>query len=213
MKQCVLPSCNSEYVSFQESIPLMKNNGRSKLLSYYIELINSFDPFVNRIICYYIRLLSLFADGYHEESVNVADNVVDVIVQSIKQHKRLPTKERNDMLGIVAKEIDLSPETIEQLKNLYQLRCIFSAHPAPSKWWDFSEIYEGKIELMINAIKTLIIKYLLYERDNRNIEKNPPCWSDWFLVNCDMLFDSVWFYKLPVFNTSNFISGHSSTYA
>jgi len=190
---------NSEYLLFRKDIPTIHNR-KSQLCSYYIDLINSFDPFVNRVLYYYIRSLSLLADGYDEEAITAADNTVDVIFQAIKQRKQIPTKARIDMYNIVQTEISLPSGTIEQLENLYQLRCGFSAHPAHSKWWDFSEIYESDIEAIMYSVKSTVIKFLMFERDNRKIEKVPSCWSDWFMDNCDIIYDAVWFHKSPILN-------------
>lgn len=198
-KECTLPFLNSEYLLFRKDIPTIHNR-KSRLFSYYIDLINSFDPFVNRVLYYYIRSLSLLADGYDEEAITAADNTVDVIFQAIKQRKQIPTKARIDMYNIVQTEISLPSGTIEQLENLYQLRCGFSAHPAHSKWWDFSEIYESGIEAIMYSVKSTVIKFLMFERDNRKIEKVPSCWSEWFMDNCDIIYDAVWFHKLPILN-------------
>lgn len=191
-----LPFSDSAYNSFRNNIPVMHNK-KNRLFSYYIDLINAFDPFVNRVLYYYIRSLSLLADRYDEEAITAADNAVDVICQAIKQQKQIPTKARTDMYNIIQTEINLSSGTVEQLKNLYQLRCGFSAHPAQSKWWDFSEIYENDIEAIMYSVKTTVIKFLIFERNNRKIEKVPSCWSDWFMDNCETIYDAVWFHRLP----------------
>ena len=164
-----MPFFNSEYLSFRKDIPAIHNR-KSQLCSYYIDLINSFDPFVNRVLYYYIRSLSLLADGYDEEAITAADNTVDVIFQAIKQRKQIPNKARIDMYNIVQTEISLPSGTIEQLENLYQLRCGFSAHPAHSKWWDFSEIYESDIEAIMYSVKSTVIKFLMFESFLYNIK-------------------------------------------
>lgn len=194
-----LPHGNLKYHAFHDSIPAIRN-GRNYCLERYLDLINSFDPFVNKSLCYYARALALLADGYGEEAITAADNAVDVIFQAIKQRKHLPTMNRKNMYTVVNDEIYLPNGTIEQLENLYQLRCSFSAHPAHSKWWDFYEIYEKDIEATINAARAIIIKFLMYEKKNRKIEKTPSCWSEWFYKNCDTVYDAVWFHKLPMLN-------------
>ena len=195
-----LPYDNSKYTAFRNDIPIMRNK-RNRTLERYLELINSFDPFVNKVIYYYVRSLSLLSDGYDEEAITAVDNAVDVIFQAIKQQKQLPTMDRKSMYPIVKNEIHLPNGTIEQLENLYQLRCNFSAHPAHSKWWDFYEIYESDIEVIMAAVKAAITKFLMYETNNRRIEKTPSCWSEWFRKNCDIVYDAVWFHKLPTLNT------------
>ncbi len=142
----------------------------------------------------------MLTDGYDEEAITEADSIVDAIFQAIKQRKQIPIKARIDMYDIVQNEINLPSGTVEQLENLYQLRCGFSAYPAHSKWWDFSEIYEGDIEEIMYSVKSTVIKFLMFERDNRKIEKVPSCWSDWFMDNSDIIYDAVWFHKLLILN-------------
>ena len=194
-----LPYGESEYMAFRNSIPTIRNK-RNRTLERFANIINSFDPYINRVIYYYVRSLSLLSSGYDEEAITAADNAVDVIFQAIKQQKQLPTRDRKNMYSIVKNEIHLPNGAIEQLENLYQLRCSFSAHPALSKWWDFFEIYESDIEALMDAVKVAIIKFLLYEASNRKINKNPSCWSEWFIDNCDIVYDAIWFHKLPTLN-------------
>jgi len=195
----LLPVCNSYYHSFHNDISVNKSK-RNQRLAYYIELLNSFDPFVNKVVHYYIRSIFLLEDGYDEEALTAADNAIDIIFQVIKQQKKLPSKSREDMYTVVSTEIVLPHGTIKQLERLYILRCEFTAHPAHSKWWDFYEIYEDEITSIMYAVKETIIKYLIYEKNNRTIEKFPACWSKWFIDNCDTIYDAVWFHKLPKIN-------------
>lgn len=191
-----LPLCNSKYASFCDDIP-EPTNKRNQLLSYYVRLINAFDPYVNRVIHYYIRALSLLEDGYDEEAITSADNSIDIVFQAVKHQQCLSTKSRSAMYDIVKTVLNLPARTEKQLMNLYQLRCAFSAHPAQTNWWDFSEIYEINIHAIIDAVKTAIIKFLLFEEKNRNVVKETSCWSEWFVDNCDIVYDAVWFHKLP----------------
>lgn len=164
----------------------------------YLKLINSLDPYVNKIIFYYIRFLELDSSTFTEESLTAADNMVDTIFQSIKIRKGLPTKERKDMCKYVYKEIELYNQTdINNLDRLYSLRCGFTAHPAKSKWWDFYEMYEDDIEKIKVSIRKILILYLLYENVNRKIESNPTSWSDWFKEYCDIIYNAVWFHNVP----------------
>lgn len=164
----------------------------------YLKLINSLDPFVNKIIFYYIRCLELDSSRFTEESLTAADNMVDTIFQSIKIRKGLPTKERKEMTNFVYKEIELYDQTdIKNLERLYLLRCGFTAHPAKSKWWDFYEIYEDDIENIMLSVRKILILYLKYENMNRQIESHPTSWSNWFKEYCDIIYDAVWFHNVP----------------
>lgn len=191
LREIQLPFCNSEYTLFCRDIPKVKN-GRNRLFSYYAGIINSFDPFVNKIIYYYIQALSLFNDRYDEAAVTAADNVIDTICQAIKRKYSLSSEGRSDMYDIVNDKLKFPVGLDTQLKNLYKLRCSFASHPAQSKWWDFSELYEKDIKAMMYAVKVSIIKFLQFEKSNRKIEKEPLNWSKWFMDNCDILYDAVW---------------------
>ncbi len=56
----------------------------SKTLSY-LKLINALDPYVNKAVFYYVRFLELDEFNFTEEALTAADNMVDVIFQSLKK--------------------------------------------------------------------------------------------------------------------------------
>jgi len=163
----------------------------------YLRLINALDPFVNKSIFYYIRSLELHNSEFTEEALTAANNMVDVIFQSIKNRKNAPTQERKEMCNYVYNEIGLYDETVKHnLERLYLLRCRFTAHPSKSKWWDFYEIYEDDIEQIRLSVRKLLIVYLKYENNNRQVDAHPTLWSRWFMENCDIIYDAVWFHEI-----------------
>ena len=196
LSESVMPDHESVYNDFFNKIYFNETN-RSKTLLHYLKVLNALDPFINKAICYYTRALDLKEHNFDEESITCADNMVDTIFQAIKQQLRLPTMQRKDMNEIIEKEILISKSTTEKLDNLYQLRCHFSAHPAQSKWWDFSEIYDTNIDAIMDSVKTILVKFCMYERNHCRIQRNPEKWSEWFIQNSDILFDAVWFHLLP----------------
>ncbi|WMJ77793.1 MULTISPECIES: hypothetical protein [unclassified Sedimentibacter] len=164
----------------------------------YLRLINALDPFINKSIFYYTRSLELYSSEFTEEALTAADNMVDVIFQSIKNRINAPTQERKEMCKYVYKELKFYDETDKHnLERLYLLRCRFTAHPSKSKWWDFYEIYEDDIEQIKLSVRKLLIKYLKYENKNRLIDAHPTLWSQWFIENCDIVYDAVWFHEIP----------------
>ncbi len=133
-----------------------------------------------------------------EEALTAADNMVDVIFQSIKRRLKKPTQSREEMSSYVYDEIRCYNSIMKyNLNRLYLLRCRFTAHPSKSKWWDFYEIYEVEIETIKDSIRKLLIAYLKYENENREIEAIPVLWSSWFKEHCDKIYDAVWFHKIP----------------
>ncbi len=173
------------------------NSELSSKIQGYLKLINALDPFVNQVIYYYAKYLELFDSNFIEEALTAADNMVDVIVQSIKKCQNAPTQGRKVMCNYVFNKIGLYDEAIKQsLESLYLLRCRFTAHPSKSKWWDFCEIYDNDIEQIRLSIRKLLILYLKFENKNRKIDAYPELWSQWFMKNCDIMYDSVWFHEL-----------------
>ena len=187
---------NAEYLAFKDSI-IFASSKRNKLFNKYLNLINSFDPFVNRCLYYYVRSLSLRFHDYTEEVITATDNAIDVVVQAVKQRKKLPTIKRDEMHRMIECELSLPNETYSKLDYLYKLRCEFSAHPAKLKWWDFSEIFEKDVKDIMETVKSVVVKFLIYESNNRNIEKAPIRWSEWFLKHCNTLYDVIWHHNLP----------------
>ena len=59
------------------------------------------------------------------------------------------------------------------------------------------ELQEAVEDGVNPEFKTRVIKA---EGTNRKIEKVPSCWSEWFMDNCDIIYDAVWFHKLPILN-------------
>lgn len=194
--QYSLPNCEKKFMDFNNSISI-KLNSRIRILQHYLELINSLEPYVNKAIFYYIKSIDLYNKGFLEETITNLDNVIDTISQYIKKILSVPTMPRKDMIQLVAKEIQLSHQVQYSLENLYLLRCRFSSHPAQSKWWDFGEIYDGDIETLIECVKYVLLKMLQYEANNRKVSNNPDKWSNWFADNANMLFEAVWFHRLP----------------
>lgn len=191
-----LPNFNSEYICFEKSIS--KNiSGRSLKLKHYLNMINSLDPYINRVNYYFVKAIDLYKNNYYEEAITNLDNTVDVMTQFIKARKGTPTQARNIAIDQLSKELEMHSNISIQLNRLYLLRCRFSSHPAESKWWDFSEIYQEDIDNLFETVKYTLIKLFQYETRNRLINPHPQKWSDWFYEHADILFDAVWFHKIP----------------
>lgn len=184
----------SNFKKYKDRVPSILNH---KTLGY-LRLINALDPYVNKAVFYYVRSLSLYDYNFTEEALTAADNMVDVIFQSIKKRLKKPTQRREQMNDYVYGEIKFyNNDAKYYLDRLYLLRCRFTAHPSKSKWWDFDEIYEDEIETIIISVRKLLITYLKYENDNREVDATPMLWSSWFKEHCDTIYDAVWFHEIP----------------
>src|SRR5699024_281884 len=155
-------SVTQEVNNFKRNIVDSPSVLTSKTLGY-LKLINTLDPYVNKAVFYYVRSLELYEFDFTEEALPAADNMVDIILQSIKKSLKKPTQSRKEMSSYVYYEIKLYDSiTKYNLDRLYLLRCRFTAHPSKSKWWDFNEIYEDEIETIKYSIRKLLITYLKY---------------------------------------------------
>ncbi|HAN09690.1 MAG TPA: hypothetical protein DCP90_03655 [Clostridiales bacterium] len=196
LRQMQLPFSNEEYLEFTRS-SLKDETTRTVRLVHYLKIINSLDPWVNKANYYYVRAIDLRNRNFFEEAITCLDNTVDIIIQYLKFKKKIPTLHRNIMIKDLQKEMGVNNKVCEDLERLYLLRCKFSAHPAQSKWWDFSEIYEDDIDNIFRSVQNVLVKFFQYENRNRNIEPNPENWTEWFCQNADVLFDAVWFHRIP----------------
>lgn len=80
---------------------------------------------------------------------------------------------------------------IKYLDYIYDLRCDFGAHPAKSLWWDFNEIHMNNYEYIIYNVRLILIKFIEYEYSNRIVLKKPISWYEWFMDNCDLIYDFI----------------------
>jgi len=167
---------------------------RQKMFSRLCDQINGLDPYVHRALFNYVRGLDLRQSGFDEEAICAFDKVVDVICQYFTNLKKPATAFlRTDLRNL----LKLSKQEATITIRLYKLRNYFGAHPAQSKWWDFSEIFdEEELDELQQFTVKLIMKFIYFESQNRTIDKNPKNWSDWFEMNWNVLWNSIWFEKL-----------------
>lgn len=157
--------------------------------------INCLDPDINRIVYYYIEAKRLKNEGFWRSAITDLQSVVDAVVDYMRKRKKVSgeTNWRDTLKYHLRVEI----KNVEQLENLYELRNNFTAHPAHSKWWDFSEIFDDEIENCFDVVEDLLLLVFNYENANRIIEKEPLRWSKWYEDNTHIIFDTIGFHKLP----------------
>jgi hypothetical protein len=186
-------ACSFEDV-FDSTLLPMHVTGKERQLHAWCRLLNALDPYINRLLFNYIKAVGLEEKGFDEEAIVALDNSVDVIVQLIRERQRGIMGNR---IGILEAKLRLSKSDISTLENLYQLRCCFGAHPSLSNWWDFSELYGDVFDRYFFTVKKLIYKAAYFEAANRIVERRPDKWSEWFKQNAMMLWDAVWYHKIP----------------
>lgn len=156
--------------------------------------INCLDPYINRAFYNYVRALELRQYGFHQEAVLAFDNSVDVVCQYFTaRDKPLTAYTRDQLSGLLS----LNKGERASIESIYKIRCYFGAHPAQSKWWDFDEILDiESLDWLQENIRSFLLKFLFFEKNNRVISKEPDNWFKWFCDNWEMLWDSIWYEKL-----------------
>lgn len=171
-----------------------KCNNRGKRFINYFNLFNSLDPFINRMVFNYTRAINLFKNGFEEEAITALDNTVNVAEQYVRERLQRSDKDQRALTCFI---LGMTRSEVNSLKQLYNLRCCFGAHPSFTKWWDFFEIYEDHFEEFFKVVKKIVINTCRMEQVNRVVDKKPKSWSQWLNSNLLMLWEAVSFQKIP----------------
>ncbi|AJS58194.1 hypothetical protein [Paenibacillus sp. IHBB 10380] len=167
---------------------------RERNLVSLVNKINALDPFIHRIFFNYLHAYKLYEGHFDEEAITSLDKTVDVIQQYARE--RMNINGTNNQREITLNAFGMDEREKYLLSRLYDIRNFFGGHPSISKWWDFSEMFEGDIKDFFDVIRRLLYKVVLHENENRKVEKNPSSWSQWFEENAMLLWESVWFEKI-----------------
>lgn len=184
---------DENYKKFTDSIDRKNNNLNTnyRMFVYIMSKINALDPYINRAIFYYSKSLELISSLFEEEAIICLDNCIDIIIQSIKIRESLPTKKRKDMHRYIKSILNINEINIRYQDLIYDLRCEYGAHPAKSFCWDFNEIHMDYYEDIILNVRLVLIKFIEYESKYRLVTKNPTSWYEWFMDNCDLIYEFI----------------------
>lgn len=166
---------------------------KSRAVQAWAQRLNAMDPYVQRGIFQYWRARSLWQSDFGEDAVTALDGLSAVAGEALNHWMGVGTLTRAQL----ARTLGMSLRDARALASLYDLRCAFGAHPAASKWWDFSEIYSDDIEAHFDVAVRLLGAISDLEAKHRSVNPAPTSWSEWFEDNASMLLDAVWFARLP----------------
>lgn len=161
--------------------------------NHWQSTLNCLDPLIHRIIYQFWKGSKLYDQGDFEDSVTSFASSIAVISEYCQNRLNQKSGSRLEKIEV----LDIKTDSIDYLRDLEKLRNRFSAHPSHTKWWDFAELFGDQLRLIINVIKDIIEKLCEHESKNRVIENDPQKWSSWLRNNSMVVFDSVWFHKLP----------------
>jgi len=164
------------------------------LFTKILSLTNGYDHFIHKILFNYIKAFELNNANFLEETMTALDKTVNIAEQILRERYRV--NEVNQKLAL-CRFLKLSQGETKSIEHLYQLRNYFGSHPSASKWWDFAELYPESQERFFDVVSKIIIKILELESKNRIIVNDTNDWYNWFFDNWKMLWDTVWFEKIP----------------
>jgi hypothetical protein len=159
----------------------------------WVEALNPLDPIIHRGVFQLWRAVSLSQHDFMAEAITALDGLSAVAAEASRLWCGIAAPTRSD----VARCLGLPPDDGDRLEFLYQLRCAFGAHPPPTKWWDFGEIYEAEIDELFDVSRRVLWQLASLERTHRRIEPAPERWSAWFVENAEWLLEVTWFLRTP----------------
>ena len=191
------PDIDAVHRELRGDLPIgtVRGSRRLRELTAWVNMLNPLDPFVHRALFQFWRSRALADAGFWEDAVSALDGVSAVAAEAAQEWLRLSVQPSRHGTGAA---FGLTVEDQSQLEALYQLRCAFGAHPPPSKWWDFAEMYDSELDVCWDVARRLIRGLCTHELAVRRIDPDPARWSDWFVKHADLLLDLVWFTRLPV---------------
>lgn len=190
------PNVEAALRHFRGNRPIAAVRASQKLreLAAWVTMLNPLDPFIHRALFQFWRSCALANGAFWEDAMTALDGVAAVAGEAAQSWHLVSAQPTRQQAG---EAFGLSARDQSQLEFLYQLRCAFGAHPPPSKWWDFAELYDSQLDEFRRVITRLIRSMGLRESVVRRVEPNPSCWSEWFVENAELLLQLVWFTKLP----------------
>jgi hypothetical protein len=168
-------------------------SARAKSVAAWVDTLNPLDPIIHRAVFQFWRSVALEKHDFLEEAITALDGLVAVAAEASQRWCGAKTSNRRE----VAHAVGLSKDDGALLEFLYRLRCGFGAHPAPTKWWDFAEIYEVEFEQLFDVGRRLLWQLASLERRNRRVEPAPSVWSTWFVENAELILDVTWLLRDP----------------
>jgi hypothetical protein len=166
---------------------------KARELAAWMARLNTLDPYIHRAVFQYWRASCLFKLNFIEEAITALDGLASVAGAAMVHWGVSPQQTRRQL----AASLGLPKQDENALERLYQLRCLFGAHPAASKWWDFAEMYGDESELFFQGARRLLSRLAGLEQLHRTVHPEPPSWSGWLAQNADMLLEAIWFTKTP----------------
>lgn len=151
---------------------------------------NTLDPDLHQSIFHFIRAHSLLEHEFELEAVVAFDCALQAI-KSLLVRGGLATNKTTR--GELCQLLGLSSSAAAIAAEGHFLRNSIGAHAGGWRWWDSGEATEELIPALSRTVRRALGRAARVEPSIRRIDPAPASWSDWFLVNFDMLWDAVWF--------------------
>lgn len=163
----------------------------------YSELVNCFDPFVNRIAFYFLQF------KYYEQLEDISicclnfDNMIHSIILYLRKRKPkcfCGNNKRKDTVQVMFQLLSVNDKEMQRvIMSVYNIRCHLVAHASDADWWDFSDMFEDFFEEMKIQIRRIMVLLLEFDSKNRKEIFPMKSWSQWVKENISDVFDSNFF--------------------
>ena len=168
------------------------NNGLSNnTVPPYINKVNCLDPYVNRVIYYYLEFKYIQTQDHDFNRYCLCfDNFIDSIDQTIKRNNKISSSNRDELNKEMFKLLNISADIQKSIKQAYIIRCRYTAHPATTSWWDSADMFEEYSDRWMNDITPILKSFLDYMNAYSFYDKSINSWRDWFESNLFEIYDS-----------------------
>ncbi|MGI4811913.1 MAG: hypothetical protein ACRYGG_01020 [Janthinobacterium lividum] len=151
---------------------------------------NTLDPDLHQAVFLFLRGHNLLQHSFELEAVVAFDCALQAIKTLLVRGRQATNKttrgELCQLLGMGSAAAAIAAEG--QL-----LRNSLGAHAGGWRWWDSGEITEELVPAMSKTVRRALGRAAAAEPMFRHVDPAPSSWSDWMLVNFDMLWTAIWF--------------------
>lgn len=157
----------------------------------YIDKINCLDPYVNRVVYYYLAFkYNQNADLDFNRCCLNFDNFIDSIIKTIKRNNKIGISDRDSLNEEMFKILNISDIDVQKsIKQAYIIRCEYTAHSAVTSWWNGGDMFEEYSDKWEKYITQLLKSFLDYINTSSNYNRSIESWHDWIESNLLEIYD------------------------
>lgn len=150
--------------------------------------VNTLDPNLHQAIFHFLRGQNLMQSSFELEAVVAFDCALQALTSLLKAGRAIGG-DSHEQLCVA---LGLDQDEARAVTDGYVLRNSIGAHAGGWRWWDASEETEDLMPALSNTVRRAIDLAAAREPFIRQVNPTPDLWSDWLLINFNMLWSTVW---------------------